>query len=301
MKLIAYLTIVLTFLFTHHASANTEPDFTTLICKLCYSNTDYERAASYINDGKVVVVNPKNYQAKAFDIIFEPMLGGSNPVPADLPEGVQEALGMYEELVVELNNFQFNQANTQITGSLQQSMTSNLNPAWRGASACSANGCGTGWNLYFVQDFPFADACNLHDTCYCSDSPKAACDTAFLENMRNSVQELINNNFYIRHNKFLHYLLEISFNTRANVYYQAVKQAPGALSAYCASNTAESPGECNSEIMEGTTQGEMFTTVNHVFKSTGNSNDGINVICELWRYPDGAGGFYYLIQNCISV
>jgi hypothetical protein len=300
MKLLQYITVLLSLVFLPQTSASSESDFITIICDECNTNASYGRAAAFINEGTVVVINTKTFEAKAFYIIYEPLLGGSNPVPTSLPNEVDEALLIYEDFVSALNNFQYEQANSQSSSSLQQLNSNNFDSALSLSSSCTANGCGTGWNLYLVPDFPYTEACNAHDTCYCSDASKSACDSAFLESMRDLTQDLLNSNSTILLNKLLSTLLEIHLNARAEIYHLAVLNAEGAREAYCDNTTANSPGECNEDIFEGTIQGDLFTTVNRVFASNGGT-DGINLICELWQYPDGNGGYYYLEQNCVPI
>ena len=275
MKILNYITSLLLLLFSTHSEANTSPDFITIVCESCYTQSDYRRAAASMDEGTVVVINTKKYKAEAFYIIYEPMLGGSNPVPTSLPSGVEEALQMYEDLVSAMNDFQYEHDqtnNSQSFNPLKQFNSKNFDTAMNSAS-CSANGCGTGWNLYLVPDFPFTEACNIHDTCYCSDSSKSACDRAFLERMNNRIEDLIASNAYIKFNKLLQYLVKIHLKARAAAYYLAVDEARGAKDAYCDSTTNASAGECNPDL-EANGQGAIFTSVNRVFEASGET-DGI--------------------------
>ncbi|RDV26841.1 hypothetical protein DXV75_07630 [Alteromonas aestuariivivens] len=151
------------------------------------------------------------------------------------------------------------------------------------------NGCGAegDWFNTVIPQFPFSSACNAHDTCYAGTASKAACDTAFLQDMRNIAElKVATLNFDVR----AKVLFEALFESQALLYYHAVDTLGDG--AYCDATQNSSSVECaRREALES----EASEFVRENITDFGR---GYKVTCELWKFPDGNGGYYYLEMNC---
>jgi hypothetical protein len=106
------------------------------------------------------------------------------------------------------------------------------------------------------------------------------------------MREIINNIMPMTSFEFI--VLRAVLEVQAGLYYGEVATLPEALSAYCASAAGPS-GECPS-TSQNTASGTKID--NTTFTSTGGSGQIITYGCELWQFPDGNGGYYYLYRNC---
>ncbi|MBD1388155.1 hypothetical protein IC617_01810 [Neiella sp. HB171785] len=124
---------------------------------------------------------------------------------------------------------------------------------------------------------------------YASSQSKAACDTAFYHDMKKIAEELAD----ALDTAGLP-LFEILFLSQAELYYQVVK-AEGD-EAYCRATTNNNAAECapyNVNTDPYTNPGSEY--IGNEFSDFGR---GFATRCELWRFPDGNGGYYLLYRNC---
>lgn len=278
-------------------------EYDVLICNSCSSETSYSVAARSIDTSVVVVMNLDKHEARAYQTIRSTR--PQNPeeeiilvVPIALPTDVMPAINGYHELLAAFNNYRAANglatysSNIQSYRSNQQSAISNF--SFEQTLSSAANGCGSPshWSYPGIPNFPFLDACNAHDICYTTDRSKASCDSEFLFNMKNIVSEFTPASWWetLSGKAALAALIDI----QADIYYQAVKNAPTALQAYCNSTLNTNAADCapNAPLAGGTPTG--YNT-NEFVGMTGGT---IFQSCELWRFPNGNGGYYYLERNC---
>lgn len=166
-----------------------------------------------------------------------------------------------------------------------------------------ANGCGSPGNIsyYFIPDQPFLDACNNHDICYTTSQTKHTCDSNFLRDMLAKVDEIISladvdgaMAEFLLNERLVKSIIGEALVKMAGLYHRAVVNTESALNAYCNSTTAYNPPECSgSESAEGT-----FTGVESTESVQRPGGGSVVAKCELWQFPDGDGGVYYMLRNC---
>lgn len=150
----------------------------------------------------------------------------------------------------------------------------------------------------------FPQSCMLHDYCYSSGTTqKAVCDLSFRKNMLAEGKVYAN----LSPDPGEAY---VGFFAAANLYYKAIAYNDAAFIAFCeASPQNASFPECDPALIsylkdnlnehddtDGGTQMEPREQRGTVF------GYGINYrsySCELWRFPNGLGGYYYLFRNCV--
>ena len=175
-----------------------------------------------------------------------------------------------------------------------------------GVSAASS----TSGNIDHCTSSPelFPTACEIHDRCYESSTPKVACDEMFLDDMLR-VADIYKN---------IDFQLYLTYLGTAQLYHYAVVHHNQAWEAYCNSTTNPySSGECDQDIFEdnidgvnesndGTTGGVYTGGIAVLnpnigplsFPVNGGSSFSMTVSCEVWRFPDGNGFTYDLLRNC---
>ena len=161
-----------------------------------------------------------------------------------------------------------------------------------------ANGCGGGGTWWLIPDTPFLDACNAHDLCYTTTYSKHHCDTEFLKDMlsivdykaslSNITQAALD---YEISEALAKAILRQSLIKMAEVYHAAVVEFGG--SAYCESTQRINAPECG-----GTGTGE-FLNSETIHVSNPPSQTNITATCQLWKFPDGNGSYYYMLTNCV--
>jgi len=128
--------------------------------------------------------------------------------------------------------------------------------------------------------------------CYDSGSAKAVCDAIFLGDMESDVTDYVENK-----NKYLKKVMKSLLRSAADVFYKAVSTIEAARDAFCAAtpNPGNSP-ECQTQdagIPDGSTE------IGDVSRTGEGSSVTYTLTCELWRFPNGDGGYYYLDRNCV--
>lgn len=277
--------LLLSMVLLSSASAYAANQDKLIMCNNCNSKSDFETRAKTINFGLAVVANSQTATAYAFHVSYEPEIGEYIIEDMPLPAGVQNTLDLYIDMQNAFNQFQF--TSNISTGAKSIAMKS---------TRSSANGCGTGWNLYLVPDMPFESACNNHDNCYASSNSKQYCDEKFLAEMIKISTEITNQfkaaNTVVQYGPLVDALIKVLLEQMANTYYSFVDAFGN--SAYCNATTSE---YCFPEVPENAT----WTTL---FSQPDDSNyltPFRSVNCELWEFPDGNGGTYELLLNCVFV
>ena len=267
-------------LFITPASANT--NWEVAICNTCDSEISALNIASNVGNERIVVFNMTSELAFAFKIHEEkePGFEVKFAVPASLPEGSYKAIDAYNQLMDLLDSRDSGEATEFVANSLNT----------MGSSVY--NGCGNPsepFSYAFLSNtsYPFTPACNTHDTCYSSGRSKQSCDSIFLREMLEIIDDKL---VFVFSDSLLRAVIKMGLQARAQAYYYAVANSTLAMDAYCNASPGFSP-ECNGA--EGFRTGESVDSLGPT--QAGYSYTGS---CELWQFPDGSGGYYYMNRNC---
>jgi hypothetical protein len=158
--------------------------------------------------------------------------------------------------------------------------------------AFEANGCGAsegGWVNDFIPQEPFREACNSHDVCYSRGESKDACDIAFKYDMYKISKQRANS----LSSEWKKVLVESALKTQADTYHFIVSEWDAGLQAYCAANNEAT--ECSPNINIGA-GAPISETIKYIPASYGSI---IQVRCELWKFRNGKGAYYYIYKNCL--
>lgn len=170
------------------------------------------------------------------------------------------------------------------------------------SSDFTGNGCGSpthgSYWLIRAVEYPFKDACNSHDMCYENGiKGKKECDDQFFIDMMDIIDSR-NHAVMFAADGLVNALImgriakEIE-TIKANKAYDIVSNHPASIVAYC-SNKDGSYSECSTTSQPGgggTHIGNAGTIID-----AGDAT--YSQQCELWRFPDGNNGYYYLERNC---
>jgi hypothetical protein len=239
--------------------------------------------------GTAIIVNLNTSQANAYNVFPSQHIPGTyGATKITLPASVMDAINGYNELKAAFDNY------AAASGSFSQN-SQNVSIF----SSPSANGCGSPaswWSYPFIPDFPFRDACDKHDICYTTDRSKASCDGEFLYNMKQRVRELMmaaSRAPWIRDPVGVVLFEDLMF-WQANRYHGAVVNLEAAKDAYCAATSASNPPECRTTSSSGGGSYAGTSTSN----VAGGGGGTLIQTCELWSFPDGNGGRYFMLRNC---
>jgi hypothetical protein len=291
--------ILLIVIFSMASFTTVANEYEVIICNTCNSDTNYSNTARIIDNGVAVVINLDKREARAYQIIRSPR--PQNPEeeiifvgPIPLPTDVMPAINGYHELLTAFNNYRIANGLVNYSATYQVSNTTINTFPFEQNLLNTANGCGSPshWSYPGIPNFPFLDACNAHDICYTTDRSKSSCDNEFLFNMKNIASTFMPTSWWetLSGKATIAYLISL----QADVFYSAVANNSHALAAYCNSTLNANAAECalTSPLVGGTpvgysTGGFVGITGHTVFQS-----------CELWRFPNGNNGYYYLEKNC---
>jgi len=293
------------FLLVTPSSASAS-DYHVLFCERCNYDFQFETVAMTKVNGTAVVVNPLKGTMRAYFLLDEPGFGdwGVVATPVALPAEMQSALTMYNSIKESLEDNrsyfkgrlgQANNLNNLSAATLPAAdfSVSSLQPIQ--SSSSQPNGCGGegSWANPIIPQYPFLSACNAHDICYSGSESKAACDTAFLQDMRDIAKvEVANakNNAHPLARKAVEKMLGALLEAHALASYAIVDSFGDGF--YCGATQNTSSVTCaRREVLES--EASEFVRENLTdFKR------GYKVRCELWRFPNGNGGYYYLERNC---
>jgi len=175
--------------------------------------------------------------------------------------------------------------------------------------------CGSEASASFVPEW-FPKSCKAHDECYSSGEEKTVCDLGFRDAMNAEASDmtLVNPQFAL-----------LMFNM-VNTYYSAVtNESPtewidDSFDAFCnaTTNPAEH-AECDDEVGETVEyagsgnadlpEGAVFTggygmglfPVDGIYSGGLNNSGTLRYSCEIWEFPDGNGGKYYMLKKCVRI
>lgn len=264
------------------------------ICNVCDSERSYSLAArNHGASGTVVVINLEAREAKAYNVIRrKPVTATAIPLPADVLPAIQG----YHELMAAFASYRAANGVSSYHFKREVDVQAISDLLLEYSSMSVANGCGTPsspWSYALIPNFPFEAACDAHDICYTSNRSKSSCDDEFRFNMRNITFQNIPSSWWVNSSTGA-MLLTLALSSQAEVYYLAVKNSPTATNAYCNSTQYTNAAECapNAPLQGGGPGG--FTNDSY----PGMGGGSIFQSCELWQFPNGNGGYYYLERNC---
>ena len=165
--------------------------------------------------------------------------------------------------------------------------------------------CGSAGNGGLIPDY-FPKSCYNHDNCYSSGQQKSVCDLGFRDAMEAETQE--------HRNDLQRYTTMMALK---DAYYSGVANLDRAFEAFCDAtpNPAQHP-ECDEQLADylqdninynNQVDDSMINTGNSAVTSapansiTGGGLTGgssFTYSCEIWQFPDGDGGYYYMLRNC---
>ncbi|MBH0047928.1 MULTISPECIES: hypothetical protein [Pseudoalteromonas] len=266
-------------------------EYSVLTCDSCSSSSQFESLALYSGEGDYIIVNLKTSKAERYvvrDEVYELLA-----TRRALPNGTLEDISTYNAL-----KNAFNETESFISGVENFSSVSsgNLNALSTNviANSVSANGCGTGWNTYLVPDYPFENSCNQHDLCYSGSSSKYACDIQFIQNMYRDIDNLADK-IEIK-TLFGSVIIRALLQERAELYYLGVVKFGD--TAYCSSTQNTTSDICGHDasppegVLLRIAEEGNYDPILH------GESGSLHSSCELWQFPNGAGGYYYLELNC---
>lgn len=263
------------------------------ICNVCDSDNSYSVAArNHGASGTVVVINLEAREAKAYNVIRrKPVTATAIPLPTD----VMPAIHGYHELMTAFAAYRAANgvSSYHFQGKMDDQAISNLLLEYSPMS--EANGCGSPsepFSYALIPNFPFEAACNAHDNCYTSGRSKGSCDDEFRFNMRNTVLQNVAGNWWSSVTGKV--VVGLVISSQAEAYYQFVKNHPIAVTAYCDATQNTNAAECapNAPLQGGSAGG--YTNDSY----PGIGGGSIFQSCELWQFPNGDGGHYFLERNC---
>lgn len=275
--LLSVITVVI-LLFSRQASSEE-----VVLCEECTSNYYFENLAkSYPSGSDVVIINPATYEARKYRVIYEPM-DGKMLIPRAVDQSTYDAIETYKNYKFFLEEFLHKKTykNAVYINTLQ--------------SSAQTNGCGAEGSSINPPEFIFHDACNAHDICYSSGTAKAVCDATFLADMQSAIVEYLEDA-----NAFEEILMSYLLEGVADVYHYAVDSTDDALEAYCNAVPDKSlTPECQVDNYPDSSGGVHAGTTTS--ESSGMDGTTYGFSCELWRFPNGNGGHYYITRNCTIV
>ncbi len=200
--------------------------------------------------------------------------------PRPVPQEVWDAMDTYQYYKNQFDSLTFKVGGNINTGAGTQAASSGI-----------ANDCGT--SQFDVPDFIYTSACNNHDICYASSTPKATCDAAFSLDMK-TINEALLGTITSFEELFVAGLLEVT----SDIYFEAVNSTYEATIAYCNATSNPNASECQPNS-QNLSLGRPTGYENRV--TSGINNRTYTFSCELWQFPDGTGSYYYLRRNCSIV
>ncbi|WJG08956.1 hypothetical protein [Aliiglaciecola sp. LCG003] len=281
------------FLFFIFASSNVYASINAeiSICNTCTSTNQFESRALHNGEGEYLIVNLEAGTAKRYRVVDERFESLAIILP--LPTGFEEDL----LTIIQLKQaFDVHEANSNSSTYSADGLSAKPD-----LLRSLSNGCGTGepWSPgnVAIPDFPFATACNNHDICYAGNSPKSLCDAQFYYDMNTDIEYILDHMGLTEYGQIV---AEIVFQAQRDIYYYAVINSQESVDAYCQSTLNTSDPLCNTPdpvppaLIFDRLQLENRSLTNSRYNSTGT----ITATCELWSFPNGWGGVYFLQRNC---
>jgi hypothetical protein len=276
-----------------------------ILCNGCQTPLQFQDLAKSNDLGMVYIVNLNSGQVKLFNVIQSQRDHSQlNAVPLTVPGDAILALDEYYEL---LNSFEnYNNSLGITTENIIENESQHFLTLDIFLSNSTPNGCGSPtdpWSNAVIPNFPYRAACDSHDVCYTSGRSKASCDDEFLFNMNEIRQQMILSPSFVSplsSSVLGIFLFNYVLDKQMSLYHQAVSTSPTALAAYCnsGSNGTSAPECIYAANNIGTGGGGTYIGSNTSRFTSHFASKVITQTCELWRFPDGNNGYYYLQLNC---
>ena len=253
----------------------------------------FKTSALSKGSGEVVVVNYSSLTARQFYVsAMEDREDPNRTVLVAREVSLDPAVSnVMNELATISSNFNSISSSNEI----QKTKPDSQLEAFGVTSQSSFNGCGSPqqWTYSAIPDFPFEEACNAHDVCYGGTRSKESCDDEFLFRMLDVVETITPEFGTVWSTILAQKMLKGLFAYQAVLYHNAVKY--GGHDIYCNATQSNSV-ECNDEVDldSGAYVGSENVDINYPAPNNGT----IYGSCEIWQFPDGNGGHYYLERNC---
>jgi hypothetical protein len=256
-----------------------------IICNECVTFQDFHGVAQTLQNGNYIVVNLETRQARKFEVSSVGIGTSKTVIQQPLPAYVLEALDTYNDWKV-----YFDEVNNGQNPNIPSNQSNNL---YLPFSLPDANGCTN------APDFPFKAACDRHDQCYNEGGGLSKCNKAFLDDMLATTEQITSN---LSSSLFQKAILNHLFSSQARAYYTAVRSFGKEF--YCNVNPNR-PICLFDDVNDGIfndpegSGGTLYGGTSELYQPIGSTQFEYTVItCELWKFPDGSGGFYELMLNC---
>jgi hypothetical protein len=247
--------------------------------------------------GTAIIMNLSNSQAKAYNVIPSQHVPGTYvAMNIALPDYVMESINGYNQLKAAFDSYAEVSAN-----SVQDSLFNQFKESVGVYSTSSANGCGSPnfpWSYALIPDFPFREACNMHDICYTTTRSKASCDGEFLYNMQQRIAQIKQDSpdwvWWVSPAGML--LFNIVMEEQADFYHFIVVTRESVRLVYCENTQVVAAPECRPRRPDtgGTYEGTQTSQI-------AGGGATLTQTCELWSFPagpDNPGKLYFMLKNC---
>jgi len=288
MKSILALVAFIIFFYSEYLSATPVSQYQLELCNSCQTQGDYRNYAyNRGSPGDIIVFNLETYEAYTFRLRIQinqmfPDESFSSIHDLQTPNEAYSALAEAKSLE---ESFQY--VLTNADWSNYASSSSSVVTTF----ANDSNGCGPSgdWLHRVIPNFPFGEACNVHDMCYSSTNAKDFCDQEFLARMKEVADSLKNLGGPIEG-----FLYKAVASRMADIYYAGVRNGM-ALERYC--QYTNGPGlECDNGGKLPPTG--LHYGIDEVEIGYTNAGGMLHASCEIWRFPDGNNSYYYITRNC---
>lgn len=255
------------------------------ICDNCYTTNSFKNIASTFPDNTYVVVfNRESGEAKRFSVFFEPDFGKmvfEHPLTQKQTKTIED----YKEVKRSFNYLKLDPKYNSANGYL--------------SSSIDVNGCGVKDGVD-VPDFIYTDACNNHDMCYAQGTAKSVCDETLYKEMDIITLKYLSDNAVVFDGLLAEVIMFAFLKDVEAAFELALNNSEKSIEAYCnAVPDRTTNSECiNFDNALQNESGEHIAESTYTESTSGPSAMTITFDCELWRFMDGNGGYYYMYRNC---
>ncbi|MCC2616345.1 hypothetical protein LJ739_08845 [Aestuariibacter halophilus] len=249
--------------------------------------------ALYKGVGDHIIVNLNTGVAKRYDIKdegFEILA-----VQKALPAGASADIQTYMSLKSAFEQFESNAINQALYKIDPYTTSGSTSYSNRFSPMNSLGHCGSGfWSSAVLVDYPFESACIQHDNCYSGFSSRYDCDLQFYQNMMLIVDQISDE--LAPETLFGAVIFRALFQEKADKFYKGVVYF--GEGAYCAATQNTQAQECIDPPMTPPSSVLARIEEEHHYDPTYFGSGFAASNCELWQFPNGLGGFYYMFRNC---
>ena len=280
------VTLQALFLLSFSSSASSADDFMITYCDTCSSSTDFSRAANVANSGKVLVFNLRHSKVKAFQLYYEPMLGGTQAVPISVPQEAFDAIDMYHNIIDYYIGYLNNTTSFDSTMKLADKSAFPLSTQSQihGSMGLACGPSGNPQKASFIPDGIFGPACAAHDSCYDSGQPQALCDAIFREDLYGVIEDALYNSSSL----LTRAIARKALREIADEYADFVEQSEEARDAYCSVSINSSKPSCT---MEPWSHQDYNLNLTETFSGVVNTlfEYNVNYVCKVYIIETSLG------------